>query len=402
MANKNTAILVCIALVSTAGVAIVELGPRRQQQAIEQAGKQLFSLNPDDIETLTSTSRDYTFQLEREGDIWQLLEPVRTQAETAAVSTLLATLTTLEIQSSIEEGAASLSDYGLEPPQRSLAIETTTGESYVLNLGTATFDRLGTYAQLDDRPVAILANAALNQLQPDLLALRSKTLVAASQRDLQRLTIETNSDAPTLELVSEDGQWRISKPRELTADASEVSTLFSQLTFLQARDVLDTPNPNVGVYGLDEPVVTFSAEPKSGDDAVTLALGRSDDGNLYARSSHQDAIAPDSNPIASVESNSLDSIPFELFDLRDKTLGDIAPTLIGAIAIDAPNSDLNRTLTRADSEEGADAADALWNVSDQSDRQVSADAILEPITTAEAVAFFTEDDAIATQALAEP
>ncbi|MEO0802152.1 MAG: DUF4340 domain-containing protein [Cyanobacteria bacterium J06642_2] len=402
MAKKSTAILVGIALALSLGVAIIELGPRRQQQALIEAQKRLFDVETDDITNLTLTANNDTFQLARADNTWRLQQPIQTEAEDLAVNNLLTAIASLESQTKLTEKPTNLAEFGLDASAQTIAFATSAGDRHSLKLGNDTFDSAGTYVQIDDGNVAIVSAAAKDGLQPALFDLRAKSLMATSQSDIQSLTIATptGESTPEIELVADGNQWKISQPRALIADSSTVSTLFSQLTFLQATDILDTPNSDLSIYGLDEPEVTFLAELKSGEPPVNLIIGRSEDGNLYVQSSHLTAITEGSDPIAAIAPTSLDSIPTDLFALRDKSLGDIVPTLIGKVEIDSPDAELKRTLTLVETD-STDTSEALWAVSDQSNRQVSLDAIFEPITTARATAFI-EASAPDARALDQP
>lgn len=398
MAKKSTGILVGIALALALGVAIFELGPRRQQQETVEAQNQLIDIEADAIASLTLSGEGKTFQLDRVDEVWQLEQPVQTQAEDITVSNLVNAIASIDAQTTLTEG--NLAEFGLDTPTQTVEFATAEGDRYTLKLGSDTFDRSGTYAQLNDGDIAIVDATLKTRLQPELFSLRSKTLVAASQSDIQSLKIQTSDDTSDLELTAEGNQWTISQPRALAADPGAISTLFSQLTFVQATDFFDTLNPDLATYGLDRPVVEFSAQLKSGEPA-TLAIGRSEDGTLYARSSHQAAISQQ-DPIVAIAPTSLDAIPTDLFALRDKSLGNITPTLIGKVEIDSPNPDLKRTLTRIESDSEDTAAEDTWAVAGQGDREVSLAAIFEPITTARAAAFVTEDDAAAIAALNAP
>ena len=86
----------------------------RNETPDPNAKPKAFELTADNVEELQFKNPDgQTARVQRTGDNWQLLEPVKADADNGVVGTVTSNLSTLEVQRVVEESPADLAQYGL-------------------------------------------------------------------------------------------------------------------------------------------------------------------------------------------------------------------------------------------------------------------------------------------------
>ena len=103
----------------------VRLGPGREE-ANARKGR-VFAADTKDVTELTIKRAGETVRLKREGDGWELLEPVRARGNRPAVDETLANVLTAKIDREIDANPKSPADFGLETPAADLTLTLKDG-----------------------------------------------------------------------------------------------------------------------------------------------------------------------------------------------------------------------------------------------------------------------------------
>src|ERR1700675_4627485 len=117
MSWKSLTILVVLAA-GLGGFLVVDsywLTPKREKAAGVKG--RLWTIEPTDVLGLTIKRKDDTITLKRAGDGWEMLEPVKTRANSGAVNEMVTWLATARVDREIDPNPAKPSDFGLEPPE---------------------------------------------------------------------------------------------------------------------------------------------------------------------------------------------------------------------------------------------------------------------------------------------
>ncbi len=150
----------------------------------------VFTVEADKIDELVvkSESGDRT-TLKKTGTEWQVVEPVATPSDGAAVSGLTSNLSTLELQRVIDENPQDLGEYGLKEPRLEVAFKSGGKEQRLL-VGRKTPAATDLYAKLGDSPRVFLipgfVDTTFNKTTFDL---RDKTVLKVNRDSVDALVI---------------------------------------------------------------------------------------------------------------------------------------------------------------------------------------------------------------------
>ena len=252
-------------------------------------------------------------ELEKEGDHWDIVKPLRARADDEKVGDLIAQVTTARIQQFVADDHGDLRPYGLAEPRGSITLFTQDGKKeqkveiadsikvfgeddkgQMLQIGSVpekekdqVYVRFAPRGAVYTLPRKI--EEALNTKPADL---RDYRLVRIDTNILDRITIDAAGKGKTI-LARKDGDWTIAGRNNAPADSNAVRRLIDSLQNERVTRFVEDVASNLPKYGLDKPhlQLTFSsfasentAETKAGEQPfATLAFGKEDGDNVYAR-----------------------------------------------------------------------------------------------------------------------
>lgn len=269
----------------------------------------VFTVEADAIEEITvrSESGDRT-TLRKTGTEWQIAEPAGAAPDPGEVSSLTSNLASLEIQRVLDEEAADLKEFGLEPPRFDVAFKAG-GQEHKLLLGAKTPPGSDLYARLDNQKRVFLVpshiEATFNQTTFDL---RDKRIIALDRDAIDR--VEISSAGRTMVLTKTGSEWSMAEPIAAPADFSAVSGLIGRLTSAQMQSLA----ADGAAAGLDSPAATVTVGAGASRTALRIGAAAGEDAR-YARA--------ESRPeIFTVESSLVDELTKPPADYRQKDLFD--------------------------------------------------------------------------------
>ena len=148
----------------------------------------VFAIEADKIDELTvkAESGDQT-SIKKSGSNWQVVQPIATGSDSAAVSGITSNLSTLEISRVIDENPSDLAEYGLAQPRIEVTFKSG-GQERKLQIGRKTPPATDLYAKLGDSKRVFLVpsfvEATFNKTTFDL---RDKTVPQARSRQDRHL-----------------------------------------------------------------------------------------------------------------------------------------------------------------------------------------------------------------------
>lgn len=244
------------------------------------------TLATDDIEELQirNASGDTT-RLQRAGEEWQLLEPVKAEADNGVVGTVTSNIGTLEVQRVVDENPADLKQYGLDPARIEIGFRLKGQKDLQrLLVGDKTPAGGDLFAKRGDENRVILVASFLDSIfNKTPFELRDK-IVLAFDRDKAE-GVEVVSGPMTMQFARNGTDWRMVRPVTVRADYAAAEGLLTRLSSTNMITVV-AEGGDLAMYGLDRPSTTATAV--IGSSRASLLIGRvAEGGGFYAKDANR-------------------------------------------------------------------------------------------------------------------
>jgi hypothetical protein len=280
--KRSTLILLLVAVALGAAVYYV----MRQDKArgtgrdSEEASKPAFDFKREDVSALTLTREGQTVRLENQSGKWQIVEPVKTEADEIAVDSLVGDLTGATVERTLVLTEGLRQGSGLESPAVTVEVKLKNGTQHKIALGKQDPTGAAVYAKLDqNQDVALVGPSLLTSANKSLNDLRDKTIIKVDREALTRIEVKN----PNLKFVAEKGEgdkWLIKEPAAKKDQEAKTDKLFA-FDDARATEVIDSPAADVTAK-LAAPPVVVRLTDKSGQTTV-FQLSAADGDNIYAR-----------------------------------------------------------------------------------------------------------------------
>jgi hypothetical protein len=328
---QTTAVLAALLAVLAGFYYVYEMrwGPAREEAAARKG--RLFSAETKDVTEVQLTRGGERVRLQREGESWQLLEPVKARGSRTAVDELLATVMTAKIDREIDPKPASPADFGLDKPAAEVTLTLKDGKKLGLQLGAKNPTGVWVYAREHDKPaVFVLGESVLRDATRPVADFRDRTILAFDAKEVSGFEIVLPEE--TLAVEGGAGAWRITRPVTLKADTETVREFLDKLAAQKIRDFVAEAPASRQAYGLERPVRLTIHTGRDKDRASrTLLLGRvdADKKGVYA-------MRPDEPSVLLVAEEVWKLVPKNVGVLRNKVLVDVDRDKVARLEIESP------------------------------------------------------------------
>jgi Domain of unknown function (DUF4340) len=386
---QSTAILavVLIALGAFYYVYEIRLGPERVKT--EGRKGRVFTAEPADVTEMDIKRPDGVVKLKRDGEGWQILEPVKGRGDRSPIDETVTSVVTARMDREIEAAPKALADFGLDKPAAEITAKLKDGKSLGLLLGAKSPTGVWVYAREADKPaVFVVGESVLRDTTRPVTDFRDKTVLAFDQKDVTGLEIVTRDD--TIAAEPADGRWRLTRPRALPADADTIRDFLDKLRGARVKEFVAETPPSLAPFGLDHPVRVAINTGRDKDRATkTLLFGRADTAKkgVYAMRAGESAVML-------IPDEAWTAVPKNAAVLRDKAVVEVDRDKVTKIEIESPKGSV--TLAQENGRWKITAPEAL-----PAD-QVEAGAVLFKLRELKAQAFLTDDAAGIPRYLAKP
>jgi uncharacterized protein DUF4340 len=386
---QSTAILAVVLLVLGAFYYVYEirLGPEREKT--EGRKGRVFTAEPADVTEVDIKRTDGVVKLKRDGEAWQILEPVKGRGDRGSIDETVASVVTARMDREIEAAPKALADFGLDKPAAEITAKLKDGKSLGLLLGAKSPTGVWVYAREADKPaVFVVGESVLRDTTRPVADFRDKTVLAFDQKDVTGLEIVTRDD--TIAVEQADGRWRLTRPRALPADADTIRDFLDKLRGARVKEFVAEAPPSLALFGLDQPVRVAVNTGRDKDRATkTLLFGRADSAKkgVYAMRAGESAVLL-------IPDEAWTAVPKNVAVLRDKAVVEVDRDKVTRIEIESPKGSV--TLAQENGRWKITAPEAL-----PAD-QVEAGAVLFKLRELKAQAFLTDDAAGIPRYLAKP
>jgi hypothetical protein len=245
-------------------------------------------------------------EVEKKGDHWEIVKPLKARGDDQKINDLLAQVTTAQIQQFIAEDQGDLRPYGLAEPRGSITLfsgdDKSAGRTDSSRGETGQTLQIGGVPEKEKEQVYVRFTArnavyTLPKKIEELLAvkpadLRDRHLVRIDTNILDRITIDAPGKGKTV-LARKDENWTIASRNDQPANAGEVLRLLNVLKAEQVTKFVEDVASDLPKYGLDKPQlqVTLSSyasentpESTAGEQPfATIAFGKVEGDNVFAR-----------------------------------------------------------------------------------------------------------------------
>jgi hypothetical protein len=386
---QTTAVLaaILIALGAFYYVYEVRLGPEREKT--EGRKGRVFTAEPADVTEVEIKRPDSVVKLKREGDGWQILEPVKARGDRGPIDETVTSVVTARMDREIESAPTALGDFGLDKPAAEVTLRLKDGKQLGLVLGAKSPTGVWVYAREAGKPaVFVVGDSVLRDTTRPLADFRDKAVLAFDQKDVTALEIITRDD--TIAIEQADGRWKLTRPRALPADGDTLRDFLEKLRAARVKEFVAEAPRSLEPFGLDRPVKVSIHTGRDKDRATkTLLFGRGDPAKkgVYAMRAGESAVVviPDETWAA---------VPKNVAVLRDKTVVEVERDKVTRLEIESPKGAV--TLAQENGRWKITAPEAL-----PAD-QVEAGAVLFKLRELRAQAFLSEDAAGVPRYLAKP
>src|SRR5437667_5063948 len=328
------------------------------KKAEEFRDKKLTDLTTAQVRRITLKTPAGEMEMEKKGDHWDILKPLRARADDQKVGDLIAQITTARIQQFVADDRGDLHPYGLAEPRGSITLfdeaekkdqKVEIGESIkvfrredkgqTLQIGSLSEkekDQL--YVRFAPRgSVYTLPKKTEEILNTKPADLRDNHLVRIDTNIPDRITIDAPGRGKTL-LARKDGNWTIATRNNTPADSGAVQRLIDRLQNERVTGFVEDVASNLPKYGLDKPQMqlTFSsfasentAETKAGEQPFAgIAFGKPEGDNVYAR-------LTDEPFVVAVRRGLLDQISPDLLQWQELSIFKFKPKQIHRLSVTA-------------------------------------------------------------------
>jgi len=335
MRGRNLLFLGIAVLAIGAYIVLFERHQMTTEQVLEKADRVFPTLEADDVTAIALTTAKGDFAFQRDGDQWQLTEPVAYPADQERVSSLLSAIVDLKSERVLKGTEIDPASYGLDDPDLSVLLTTNDGE-HRLSVGDETPLGSNRAIGIGSRDVILVRSWFTSNLEHDLDEWRSHDLVDLAIDQVASIEIVTGDDR--VQAVREGDGWRLLEPVADLADREHLRNLVSNLNALEVKEFLE-PTPDLIELGLSPPhrritvVRNDGAAPavlemgttRERDGSTEIACRRDADGLFWITDRAQNSLDR-----APVRWRSTVVYPFDNWDVRSITITDADGSSIGA------------------------------------------------------------------------
>ncbi|MGI8430783.1 MAG: DUF4340 domain-containing protein, partial [Chthoniobacterales bacterium] len=276
MKTRTTLLLLILVVVLGVWIKFFESKNPNTTESQRQAGNVL-NFDRDKLEAIMIQNGDARIALQREKGKWRLTEPVKDQADAAAVDNLISDLESWKEFAIIpgkgdpKVDKSSLAEYGVIQPKLRLKLKLPEGLPEI-RFGKDAVLENQMYIRLGDvKDVFIAGQSVRNDISKKPDDFRDRKLTGLTTAQVTRAVLK--SPAGEIELAKKDGHWSIVKPLQARGDDQKIGDLLAQVTNARIEEFISDGSGDLHSYGLAEPrgsITIYGADEQKGE---TLQIG---------------------------------------------------------------------------------------------------------------------------------
>src|SRR5450432_3156170 len=275
MKTRTTLILLLLVVSLGAWIKFFESKKPNTDEAARRAGN-VVNFDREKLDGIMIQNGDDRIELHRQNGKWRLTEPVKDQADGAAVDNLISDIETWRKEGTIpakevQANKNGLNEYGLTQPKLRLKLLTPDG-SPEIRFGKDAALEGKMYVRLGDaKDVFVAPQTVRNDISKKPDDFRDRKLTDLTTAQVVRAVLK--SPAGEIELTKKNEHWEIVKPLQARGDDQKIGDLLAQVTNTRIEEFVAGDGGDLHTYGLSEPrgsITIFGADDKQGQ---TLQIG---------------------------------------------------------------------------------------------------------------------------------
>ena len=246
---------------------------------------------------------------------WEMIQPVKAKADARTVEDIVSAIDSLRVLVFETDGEYDPANYGLTQPRITVAFRSIADESaQELRIGNDAETPGRIYvARSGHRAVYAVNKEIYTKLNKTVFNLRDKRVIDFQRTATHRFAIR-QGDSEIVCQKNVDGEWEITAPVRLKADAEAVDDLLFGVDALRVVAFVDDQPKSLRPYGLDSPLIEASFTVHNAEPAV-LFVGDVTGDDVYVK-------AQTAESVFLVKKALLDLVGLGVSGLRDKQILD--------------------------------------------------------------------------------
>ena len=215
---------------------------------------------------------------------WEFVAPAGVSADSMLIQSFVESLPDLEHTTVMEQTPPSLTEYGLDEPQRVVTIKLQQGETVTLSIGGENPSGYAKYAMLNTSPGLFLVDSlASPALGKSLFDLRDKRALPFDLYQAQRLELD-NQTGKIVMTKMPNNNWELTQPAVRT-DYASANYFFTRLIGALMKSIEEEDAQSLDRYGLSRPQIRLQATLPDGPHSLLVGSDNKDGEGYYAKNS---------------------------------------------------------------------------------------------------------------------
>jgi hypothetical protein len=256
MRFKGTLILLVVCLALGSYLYFYEIKGGEQRDKAKEAEGQLWKLESNSIQQIDLISPKNNIVVVRNGEKdWTISAPRTLNADADELNRLANAASNIRRESVLEQNAADLSKFGLDPAQLTLKLKAKDSKEYALNIGNNNPTGSFAYATASGRKEVFLVSSSLrNTFDKRLNELRNQSILSFEQPETQSLRIRNPKGE--IQLIKDGSdRWWIEGKEKVAADSPEIRGILNALSLGKIKEFFDENPEEYSDLGIDKPLI---------------------------------------------------------------------------------------------------------------------------------------------------
>ncbi|MBP1594660.1 MAG: hypothetical protein H6Q05_37 [Acidobacteria bacterium] len=253
MRFKGTLILLLVCAGFGAFLYFYEVKGGEQRTKAKQEENVIWKVPAEDVQQLDLITAGQHVTASRSGDgQWKITAPRSLEADSDELNRLATSASDISRESVIDENASNLAQFGLDPPQTTVAVKTKDGQVREIRFGSNNPTGNSTYAAVKgSNRVLLVTSYVAGNFNKKLDDLRNHAILNFQQSEVQSLDIA--SEKGSVALAKENDRWWTHGKERWAADSSAVSSILGDLSTGRIKEFFEENPDDYADFGFNMP-----------------------------------------------------------------------------------------------------------------------------------------------------
>ncbi|MBF90051.1 MAG: hypothetical protein CMG75_10470 [Candidatus Marinimicrobia bacterium] len=249
---NKTLILAVVAIALGLFVYFYEIEGGKEREKLEAFESSLLKIEDDDIQSVTLIQEEGNLiKYQRLGDSWEIIQPIRTSVEESAINGNYSAFINANIKRKLNVTKEKLKNFGLQPENVEVIIESKDGKILDLLIGDQSPTRGDLFVAFrDSNTIFISSDNLKTQSEKTLFELRDKKIAHFNKDDVRRIELITKTH--TILFDKDDETWFMRSPN-LPVEQTRINGFLSSLTNYSAKSFIAENFEDKAKFGFNNP-----------------------------------------------------------------------------------------------------------------------------------------------------